>query len=94
VILSYRDKETEDFANRKRVKRFASFEGQGWKRLKMLNQATSTNDLMQMPSNRFEALSGDRHGQFSIRINQQRRICFEWTLGAPGPSKVEFVDDH
>jgi proteic killer suppression protein len=51
-------------------------------------------DLPPLPGNRFEALRGDRNGQYSIRINQQWRICFEWPDGAPGPSKVEIVDYH
>ena len=47
-----------------------------------------------MPSNRLEALSGDRQGQYAIRINRQWRICFEWPDGQPGPSQVEIVDYH
>ncbi|MFZ3238498.1 MAG: type II toxin-antitoxin system RelE/ParE family toxin [Stellaceae bacterium] len=47
-----------------------------------------------MPSNRLEALRGDRAGQFSIRINRQWRLCFEWPEGAAGPSNVEIVDYH
>ena len=46
------------------------------------------------PPNRFEALHGDRNGQFSIRINEQWRICFEWPDGQPGPANVEIVDYH
>ncbi len=52
------------------------------------------SDLAALPGNRFEALVGDRKGQYSIRINDQRRICFEWTDRAPGPSNVEIVDYH
>jgi len=47
-----------------------------------------------LPGNRFEALSGDRKGQYSIRINDQWRICFEWPHGAPGPLSVEIADYH
>jgi proteic killer suppression protein len=54
--------------------------------------ATSLTDLAGLPSNRLEALKGDRAGQHSIRINQQWRICFEWPTGAPGPSNVEIAD--
>jgi toxin HigB-1 len=47
-----------------------------------------------LPSNRLEALRGDRSGAFSIRINMQWRICFEWPEGSQGPINVEIVDDH
>ncbi len=52
------------------------------------------NDLAALPGNRFEALKGDRKGQYSIRINDRWRICFEWNHGADGPSSVEIVDYH
>jgi len=51
-------------------------------------------DLAALPGNRFEALAGDRKGQYSIRINDQWRICFEWPEGSPGPLNVEIVDYH
>ena len=73
---------------------FQGFARQGWKRLDILNAATSLNDLAALPSNRLEALRGDRAGQYSIRINQQWRVCFEWPANAPGPSHVEIVDYH
>jgi proteic killer suppression protein len=47
-----------------------------------------------LPSNRLEALKGDRSGQFSIRVNMQWRICFEWPRHAAGPSRVVIVDYH
>ncbi|HEV8046306.1 MAG TPA: type II toxin-antitoxin system RelE/ParE family toxin [Terriglobales bacterium] len=47
-----------------------------------------------MPGNRFEALKGDREGQYSIRINDRWRVCFEWVEGDPGPSNVEIGDYH
>jgi proteic killer suppression protein len=50
--------------------------------------------LRALPGNRLEALKGDRQGQWSIRINMQWRICFEWLEGASGPSNVEIVDYH
>ena len=56
--------------------------------------AISIADLKNLPSNRLEALHGDRAGQFSIRINRQWRICFTWPTGEPGPSNVEIVDYH
>ena len=63
-------------------------------KLDRLEAATALRDLAGLPGNRFEALSGDRKGQYSIRINEQWRICFEWLDGAPGPSNVEIVDYH
>ena len=57
-------------------------------------KATSLEDLRALPGNRLEALSGDRSGQYSIRINAQWRICFEWKDGQPGPGNVEIVDYH
>ena len=94
MILSFRDKRTELFARGDFVRAFQGFERQGWKRLEILGAATSLSDLAGLPSNRLEALRGDRTGQWSIRINQQWRICFEWPDLAPGPSNVEIVDYH
>jgi toxin HigB-1 len=94
MILSYRDKRTETFANGGLVRAFQGFDRQGWKRLEILDAATSLADLAGLPSNRPEALKGDRAGQYSIRINQQWRICFEWPEGAAGPTGVEIVDYH
>ena len=58
----------------------------------MLDSATSLDDLRDPPGNRLEALSGDREGQYSIRVNDQFRLCFVWTEA--GPAQVEFVDYH
>lgn len=94
MILGYRDKRTRDFASGKRVKEFSGFERSALLKLDRLEAATSIRDLAALPGNRFEALVGDRKGQFSIRINDQWRICFEWADRAPGPSNVEIVDYH
>ena len=94
MILGYRDKRTGAFAAGELVREFQGFERQGYKRLEILEAATSLNDLRTLPSNRLEALSGDRAGQFSIRINRRWRICFEWPEGAPGASNIEIVDYH
>ena len=94
MILSFRNKQTEAFANGTFVRAFQSFDRQAWKRLEILDAATSLVDLAGLPSNRLEALKGDRNGQYSIRINQQWRICFEWPAGAVGPTNVEIVDYH
>ena len=94
MIVSYRDKRTRDFATGKRVKAFEAIERSAQLKLDRLEAASSIRDLAALPGNRFEALAGDRKGQFSIRINDRWRICFEWLEGEPGPSNVEIVDYH
>lgn len=94
MILGYRDRRTWDFAEGRFVKTFAGFAEQAEKRLAILDAATSLSDLRMLRSNRLEALAGDRKGQFSVRINRQWRICFDWPDGARGPSNVEIVDYH
>jgi proteic killer suppression protein len=90
----YRDKRTARFANGERVREFHAFEEQAKKRLLILRSAVSRQGLMLLSSNRFEALGGDRKGQFSIRINQQWRICFEWPEHSSRPFNIEIVDYH
>ena len=92
MIISYRDRATERFASGRHVKEFLGFARQAEMRLDRLDAATSLADLAALPGNRPEALKGDRTGQFSIRINDQWRICFSWPAGSPGP--VEIVDYH
>ncbi|MGA8151158.1 MAG: type II toxin-antitoxin system RelE/ParE family toxin [Terriglobales bacterium] len=94
MIVSYRDKRTRDFGAGKRVKAFFGIERAARLKLDRLEAALVLKDLAVLPGNRFEALRGDRKGQYSIRINDQWRVCFEWIEGAPGPSKVEIVDYH
>ena len=93
VIVSYRDKRTRGFAQGNRVKAFTAFDRQAMMRLDRLDAAHSIRDL-DLPGHRLEALKGDRKGQFSIRINDQWRICFGWPKGSPGPIDVEIVDYH
>jgi proteic killer suppression protein len=94
MIVRFRDKRTRDFAGGKKVKAFTSFERVAERKLDQLVAATSLADLAALPGNRFEALKGDRKGQYSIRINDQWRICFKWPAGSPGPANVEVVDNH
>jgi len=94
MILNYRDKPTREFAEGKRVREFEDFRRQAEKRLDILDAATSLADLQALPSNALEGLKGDRKGQYSIRINMQWRLCFEWPDGRAGPSNVEIVDYH
>jgi toxin HigB-1 len=93
MIRSYRDKRTREFAEGKRVKAFAGIERKAEMKLDQLDSATSILDL-ELPGNRLEALKGDRKGQYSIRVNDQWRICFEWPKGSLGPVNVEIVDYH
>jgi toxin HigB-1 len=96
MIVSFRDRRTQDFAEGKRVKAFTGFARTAEMKLDQLDAATSLRDL-DLPGNRLEALRGDRKGQYSIRINDQWRICcewLEWPNRAPGPQNVEIVDYH
>ena len=94
MILSYRDARTERFARGERVKQLEPFRRQAENKLVRLEVATSLVELGALRGNRVEKLGGDRKGQWSMRINDQWRICFKWQDGAPGPSEVEIVDYH
>jgi proteic killer suppression protein len=94
VIVSYRDKRTKDFAIGKRVKAFSGIERAARLKLDRLEAAVTLKDLAALPGNRFEILKGDRKGQYSVRINDQWRVCFEWPQKAPGPINLEIVDYH
>ncbi len=94
MIVSFRDKRTRDFAGGKRVRAFSGFERSARLKLDRLEAATSLRDLVVLPGNRFEALVGDRKGQYSIRVDDQWRICFEWPNRSLGPTNVEIVDYH
>jgi proteic killer suppression protein len=94
MILNYRDRRTEVFAGGHFVREFQGSSRQAYRRLEILDAAGSLDELRALRSNRLEALQGNRADQFSIRINEQWRICFEWLRGAPGPSNVEIVDYH
>jgi len=76
------------------VKSFSGFERAARLKLDRLEAAVKLTDLAALPGNRFEKLKGGRKGQYSIRVNDQWRICFEWPEGDPGPSNVEIVDYH
>ena len=90
----YRDKRTARFAAGGRVREFQAFKDQAERRLDILETAASKNDLLMLPSNRFGALGGDRLGQFSIRVNQQWRVCFEWPDDHERPFNIEITDYH
>ncbi len=92
MIKSFRDKDSEALYSGKRVRQFQAFASQAERRLEILDNAKTIHDLMGLPSNRFEALRGNRAGQFSIRINNQWRVCFEWKDG--DAYDVEITDYH
>ena len=94
MIRSYRDRDTERLAAGERVRRWEPFRRQAEKRIRILESATSLSDLAVLNSNRLETLKGNRRGQYSIRINDQWRICFQWPKEDAGPSNVEIVDYH
>ena len=77
----------DQFAAGKRVKAFSGIERSAQLKLDRLEAAVSLKDPAALPGNRLEALKHDRKGQYSIRINDQWRICFEWPAGSPGPVK-------
>ena len=93
MIRSFSDRVTEGLFHRERAKRLPPLiQRAALRKLRMLHRATSLRDLRVPPSNRLEALKGDRRGQYSIRINDQFRICFEWKAG--DAFQVEIVDYH
>jgi proteic killer suppression protein len=93
MIRNFRDNDTRDIAGRVRVPRFSpELQRQAQKKLMVLNNAVSLSDLRVPPGNRLEALSGNRQGQYSIRINDQWRVCFVWRDG--DANDVEIADYH
>jgi len=92
AIHSFRDKDTRALFEGKRIARFANIDAVAMRKLAMLNRVVRVEELRIPPQNRLEALKGDRKGQWSIRINDQWRICFRWIEGAAWD--VEIVDYH
>ncbi len=92
MIRSFRNRNTRRFFEGHRVAAFQGFADQAVRRLTLLDNAETLQDLAALRSNRLEALRGDRTGQYSIRINAQWRICFRWE--DDGPYDVEIVDYH
>lgn len=90
----FRDKRTERFANGERIRDFTAFERTAERRLQVVLRARSLNDLGAVPGNRLEPLRGDRQGQWSVRINDQWRICFVWDEDRAQASAIEIVDSH
>jgi len=92
VIKSFKCADTEDLFNRKRVARFVNIESAARRKLEQLNLAGKLGDLRIPPGNRLEALKGDRGDQYSIRVNDQFRVCFRWA--GTDAEDVKIVDYH
>ena len=93
VIKSFKDRETQQLFTRQRSRRLPSeIQQVALRKLRMLNNARTLNDLQIPPANRLEKLMGDRVGQYSIRINERWRVCFAWRDG--DAYDVEIVDYH
>ncbi|WP_332689247.1 type II toxin-antitoxin system RelE/ParE family toxin [Bosea sp. (in: a-proteobacteria)] len=93
MILGFADRDTERlFRHGACPARWRALERAAFRKLDMLDAATALGDLRSPPGNRLEALKGDRRGQWSIRINDQWRLCFRWE--GEGPEDVEIVDYH
>lgn len=92
MITNFKDKYSEQLWQGKKVRKFQAFRTQALRRLDILNAAIRLEDLMLNPGNRFESLSGNRQGQYSIRINRKWRICFEWD--GQNSINVEIIDYH
>jgi proteic killer suppression protein len=92
MIRSFKDKKTERFFAGAAVKEFSGFRKAAERKLTMLDSAAEVRDLLSPPGNCLERLKGDRAGQYSIRINDQWRICFVWK--DDGPHEVEIADYH
>lgn len=94
MIVSFRDKRTRGFAEGRFTKALSGVSRQAQMKLDQLEAAVTVRDLAVLPGNRLEIMKGDRKKQYSIRINDQWRICFEWPSQSAGPVNVEIVDYH
>lgn len=93
MIKSFKDRETQTIFTRQRSRRLPSeIQQVALRKLRMLNNARTLNDLQVPPANRLEKLVGNRGGQYSIRINERWRVCFAWRDG--DAYDVEIVDYH
>ncbi|MHB1956357.1 MAG: type II toxin-antitoxin system RelE/ParE family toxin [Sulfobacillus sp.] len=92
MIRSFKCADTEALSRGVRVRRFVNIAAVARRKLRQLEIATRLDDLRVPPGNRLESLRGERSGQYSIRINDQWRVCFRWTVA--GAEDVEIVDYH
>lgn len=92
MIRTFADKDARALFEGRHVKRWIRVEAVAMRKLAMLHRAAKLDDLRVPPANRLEALRGDRAGQYSIRINDQYRVCFVWNNG--DAYDVAIVDYH
>lgn len=92
MIRSFREKDTESIFRQQRVRKFQQIATVALRRLVQIDSADELRDLASPPANRMEALRGDRAGQYSVRVNDQYRICFRWQDGHA--FDVEITDYH
>ena len=92
MIRSFADEETEKVFYRRHSRRYAAFERVAFRKLRQIHSVSAVEELREPPGNRLEKLKGDRKGQWSLRINEQYRICFRWRDG--DAFEVEIVDYH
>ena len=92
MILSFADHDTEQVFHHRHSRRFAAFERVAFRKLRQIHRVSTVEELYEPPGNRLEKLKGDREGQWSLRINDQYRICFRWSIG--DAYEVQIVDYH
>jgi proteic killer suppression protein len=92
MIRSFTDSETEQIFRRRHSRRYAAFERIAFRKLRQIHSVSTVQELFAPPGNRLEKLKGDREGQWSLRINDQFRICFRWSDG--DAYEVQIVDYH
>lgn len=92
MIRTFADRETESLFDRKGSRRWGAIARVALRRLRLLHRAKTLGDLRALPGNRLEALKGNRAGQYSVRVNDQYRICFRWERG--DAHDVELTDYH
>lgn len=92
MIRSFADRETELVFEHRHSRRYAAFERVALRKLRQIHSVSTLEELYEPPGNRLEKLKGDREGQWSLRINEQQRICFRWSNGDAW--EVEIADYH
>lgn len=92
MIKTFADRDAKALFEGRRVRRLVNIEGPARRKLEYLDAAAALNDLRVPPGNRLEALKGDRAGQYSIRVNDQFRVCFRWEN--TDAYEVEIIDYH
>ena len=92
MIRSFADEETEKVFHHRHSRRYAAFERVAFRKLRQIHSVLTVEELREPPGNRLEKLKGDRKGQWSLRINEQYRICFRWRDG--DAFEAEIVDYH